>query len=174
MMEHEVDGEGARRMRPLDRGEALRLLGTVPLGRVVFTRHALPAVRPVNHLLDGEDIVLRVHDGGALAALAAPSDGAGVVVAYETDDIDARSRLGWSVVVTGYARPVTDPAQAAAYEDLLRPWVLGPEPCRVVRIRPDLVTGFRLEHYPAPERGADGHPRAAAEPGTAPRAGAAG
>ncbi|MFD8413101.1 MULTISPECIES: pyridoxamine 5'-phosphate oxidase family protein [unclassified Streptomyces] len=172
MMEHEVGGEGARRMRPLDRGEALSLLGTVPLGRVVFTRHALPAVRPVNHLLDGEDIVLRVHDGGALAALAAPCDGAGVVVAYETDDIDARTRLGWSVVVTGYARPVTDPAQAAAYEDRLRPWVLGPEPCRVVRIRPDLVTGFRLEHAAAPPPGAAGSPYAAlVEPGAAPCAG---
>lgn len=164
-------------MRPLPRGEALRLIGTVPLGRVVFTRHALPAVRPVNHLLDGEDIVLRVHDGGALAALATPSDGAGVVVAYETDDIDTRTRLGWSVVVTGYARPVTDPAQAAAYEDRLRPWVLARQPCRVVRIRPDLVTGFRLERAAGPERAAGAEPpaggesRPAAAPGAAPCAG---
>ncbi|MEU6864431.1 pyridoxamine 5'-phosphate oxidase family protein [Streptomyces sp. NPDC046876] len=136
-------------MRPLEREEALRLLGTVPLGRVVFTRHALPAVRPVNHLLDGGDILLRVHDGGALAALAAPAEASGTVVAYEADDIDPRTRLGWSVVVTGFAVPVTDPLLAARYADRLRPWVQRPEPARVVRIRPDLVTGFRLERGPA-------------------------
>lgn len=38
---------------------ALRLLGSVSLGRIVFTRHALPTVRPVNHALDGDDIVIR-------------------------------------------------------------------------------------------------------------------
>ncbi|MFE2548241.1 pyridoxamine 5'-phosphate oxidase family protein [Streptomyces sp. NPDC059355] len=131
-------------MRQLDRDEALGLLGTVSLGRIVFTRHALPAVRPVNHLVEGESIVVRVHDGGALASLLAPSDTSGVVVAYEADAIDAETHLGWSVVVTGYATPVEDPE---GYASRLRPWV-AQTMVRALRITPDLVTGFRLEADP--------------------------
>ncbi|PWK65214.1 pyridoxamine 5'-phosphate oxidase-like protein [Streptomyces sp. CG 926] len=136
-----------RHMRELDRAEALGLLASVSLGRIVFTQHALPAVRPVNHLVDGEDIVIRIHEGGALAALTAPGDGPGVVVAYEADAIDPVTHLGWSVVVTGYARPVAEAEEAARYAALLHPWVRQPMTC-AVRIRPDLVTGFRLDTAP--------------------------
>ncbi|GHI86004.1 pyridoxamine 5'-phosphate oxidase family protein [Streptomyces xanthophaeus] len=45
--------------------EALRLLGTVPLGRIVFTHRALPATRPVNHVVEGEDVVVRLDEGAA-------------------------------------------------------------------------------------------------------------
>ncbi|MFE1794001.1 pyridoxamine 5'-phosphate oxidase family protein, partial [Streptomyces sp. NPDC059525] len=83
-------------MRELDRAEALRLLATVSLGRIVFTHRALPAVRPVNHLVDGEDVVIRIHGGGALASLSAPADAPGVVVAYEADAMDPDTHLGWS------------------------------------------------------------------------------
>ncbi|MFE2143447.1 pyridoxamine 5'-phosphate oxidase family protein [Streptomyces sp. NPDC059456] len=137
----------ARHMRELDRAEALRLLATVSLGRIVFTRHALPAVRPVNHVVDGEDIVIRIHEGGALASLVAPVDAPGVVVAYEADVIDPDTHLGWSVVVTGYASPVTDAGEADRYAELVHPWV-GQAMTRALRIRPDLVTGFRLEAAP--------------------------
>ncbi|MEU6313117.1 pyridoxamine 5'-phosphate oxidase family protein [Streptomyces sp. NPDC047014] len=135
-------------MRELDRAECLRLLATVSLGRIVFTQHALPAVRPVNHLVHGGDIVVRISEGGALASLAAPAEVPGVVVAYEADAIDPETHLGWSVVVTGYARPVTDPGEAARYADLLHPWAGRPS-SHVLRIHPDLVTGFRLESVPA-------------------------
>lgn len=42
----------AREMAKLGRGEATRLLANVGRGRVVFTRGALPAIRPANHLVD--------------------------------------------------------------------------------------------------------------------------
>ncbi|MET8751268.1 pyridoxamine 5'-phosphate oxidase family protein [Streptomyces sp. NPDC059104] len=136
-------------MRELDRAEALRLLATVSLGRIVFTRHALPDVRPVNHLVEGEDVVIRIHEGGALASLAEPAGAPGVVVAYEADVIDPDTHLGWSVVVTGYARPVAVAEDVDRYAHLLRPWV-GRPMTRALRIRPDLVTGFRLEAAPPP------------------------
>ncbi|MFJ3714797.1 pyridoxamine 5'-phosphate oxidase family protein [Streptomyces sp. NPDC090057] len=132
-----------RRTIELDRDEALRLLGSVPFGRIVFTRHALPTVRPVNHVLDGGDIVIRTHDGAALTAHARDADGTGVVVAYEADVIDPDTRLGWSVVATGYARLVTEPAELARYQELLVPWI-GHTMDHAVRISPDLVTGVRL------------------------------
>ncbi len=70
------------------------------------------------------------------------------MVAYEADAIDPLTHLGWSVIVTGYAQLVTEPAQVARYEDLLRPWV-AQAMNGVLRIQPDLVTGFRLVAQPA-------------------------
>lgn len=130
-------------MEELDADEALRLLGTVGLGRIVFTHHALPAVRPVNHVLDAGDIIVRVQDRSTLTALLATRQGSGVVVAYEADDIDPVEHLGWSVVATGYATAVTDPDEIDRYVRLLRRWAAG-SASGAIRIRPDLVTGFRL------------------------------
>jgi len=131
------------RSEQLDRDEALRLLGGVPLGRVVFTRHALPTVRVVNHVLDDGSIVIRTHESAALTSQAREADDQGVVVAYEADSIDPDTHNGWSVVVTGYARLVTDPAELTRYASMLRPWG-GRTMDRAVRIHPDLVTGVRL------------------------------
>jgi hypothetical protein len=133
-----------RRMAHLGRAEALRLLGTVSLGRIVFTQHALPAIRPVNHLMEGDDIVVRLHDGATLASVVAPTDTGGVVVAYEADAIDPETHLGWSVVVTGYAHRITDAGDLARVAARLRPWVAVPAADAALRIRPDLVTGLRL------------------------------
>ncbi|MEV6071077.1 pyridoxamine 5'-phosphate oxidase family protein [Nocardia sp. NPDC052001] len=126
----------------LGRAEALRLLASVSYGRVVFTREALPAVRPVNHLVEDDQIVIvrtRVTSRLTSVVRAEPD----VVVAYEADDIDPVAQLGWSVVVTGIARPVTDPDRVERYERLLRPWAYGLMDS-VVAIEPTLVTGIRL------------------------------
>ncbi|WP_406376955.1 pyridoxamine 5'-phosphate oxidase family protein [Streptomyces sp. NBC_00647] len=133
----------ARNSVELDGGEALRLLGSVSLGRIVFTRHALPAIRPVNHVLVDGDIVIRTHGDAALTRYTRQYEGEGAVVAYEADDIDPDTHLGWSVVVTGYARLVTDPRELARYRTLLRPWV-SRRMDHTVRISPDLITGVRL------------------------------
>ncbi|MBD0710428.1 MULTISPECIES: pyridoxamine 5'-phosphate oxidase family protein [unclassified Streptomyces] len=139
----ETAAVGPRRTIELDADEALRLLGSVPLGRIVFTRQALPAIRPVNHLLEGGDVVIRTHEGSALTLSAQEAGAPGVVVAYEADAIDSVTRLGWSAVVTGYCHLVTDPAEVARYRALLEPWS-DQHLDQVVRIRPDLVTGIRL------------------------------
>ncbi|MFD3732062.1 pyridoxamine 5'-phosphate oxidase family protein [Streptomyces sp. NPDC058632] len=126
--------------RELGRQECLRLMGTVPVGRIVYTRRALPAVLPVNFGLD--------EDGSVLLRTAVASELVraidGAVVAFEADDVDAARQAGWSVVVTGPAAVVTDPAEHAR---LTRTgpasWV--PAPREVfVRIGPGLVTGREL------------------------------
>jgi nitroimidazol reductase NimA-like FMN-containing flavoprotein (pyridoxamine 5'-phosphate oxidase superfamily) len=134
---------GARVLRELSREEALELLGSVSLGRVVFTDQALPAIRPVNHLLDGERVIIRSHSGAAIISAAQR----GVVVAYEADSIDPDKREGWSVVVTGVATLVRDPAAAARYRQQLRPWVDRPME-QVIAISSDIVTGFELVRAP--------------------------
>jgi nitroimidazol reductase NimA-like FMN-containing flavoprotein (pyridoxamine 5'-phosphate oxidase superfamily) len=132
-----------RRSIGIGGAEALRLLGSVSFGRIVFTQHALPVIRPVNHVLSDGDIVIRTHAGTALTSRTRQARDPGVVVAYEADDIDPDTHLGWSVTVTGYAQLVTDPEELARYQALLRPWVEQTMDY-AVRIRPDLVTGIRL------------------------------
>ncbi|MER6631252.1 pyridoxamine 5'-phosphate oxidase family protein [Streptomyces sp. NPDC000987] len=134
---------GPRHSVALDSAEALQLLGSVSFGRIVFTQHALPTIRPVNHVLDEGDIVIRTHEGAALTSRTRQAGSPGVVVAYEADTIDPATHLGWSVVVTGYAHLVTDPVLLTRYQSMLHPWV-GQAMDFAVRIRPDLVTGIRL------------------------------
>jgi hypothetical protein len=131
---------GARQQLELTHEEALRLLGSVPLGRVVFTHRALPAIRPVNHIVDGQQIVFQT---GASAAITTAVDGTGTIVAFEADAIDPVGRTGWSVVVIGGARRLVDAAEISRYQQVLQPWAAGAKD-DVIAIRADLVTGFRL------------------------------
>jgi nitroimidazol reductase NimA-like FMN-containing flavoprotein (pyridoxamine 5'-phosphate oxidase superfamily) len=134
-------GDSPRQMKELTRQEAMRRLGSVQVGRVVFTAHAMPAIRPVNHLVDDGQVIIRSHEGSAIVTAA--SAGPGTVVAYEADEIDPGSRTGWSVVVTGLARLVDEPAQTARYQQALQPWVAG-QMDYLIRIDPQVVTGFEL------------------------------
>lgn len=133
-----------RRRVALDEDECLRLLGSIRLGRIVFTSNALPVIRPVNHALLNGRIILRTHEGAALMATASLGLNGGVVVAYEADVIDPDTHTGWSVIVTGRARLVTGPEEVEIARQLLIPWVDEPMD-HIVVIRPELVTGFRME-----------------------------
>ncbi|MFR9775778.1 pyridoxamine 5'-phosphate oxidase family protein [Micromonospora sp. MS34] len=117
----------------------MRLLASVRVGRVVFTQWALPAIRPVNHLVVDGLVIFCTHSASAVATqvTAGPT-----VVAYEADDIDEERRTGWSVVVTGLAVGVDAGELADRYRGLLRPWVGRGD--QVVAVQPRLVTGFRM------------------------------
>ncbi len=130
-----------RRLEELTVTESLGLLGSVPVGRVVFTHRALPAIRPVNHLVAADRIIFRANLGTAIATEA--GDEHGTVVAFEADQIDADNRAGWSVVVVGRACRVTCGAEIDRYKQALRPWAPGPMD-DIIAIRADLVTGVRL------------------------------
>jgi len=123
--------------RELDRQESLRLLAKAAVGRIVFTRQALPAVLPLNFRLGTDGAVLLRTS--AASELARAVDGA--VVAFEADEVDTVAHAGWSVVVTGPATLITDPAERECLTLTgPRSWV--PWPREVfVRIEPELVTG---------------------------------
>ena len=120
--------------------ECWDLLRGASLGRVVFTMRAMPAIRPVNHLVDGRMIVIRSHLGSAIAGHASSN---GAVVCYEADDIDPVRHTGWSVIATGMARLVTDPDVIGRYQQKLEPWVSRPMD-QVIAITPETITGIRL------------------------------
>lgn len=74
-------------------------------------------------------------------ARAAADDGA--VVRYEADELDPDRHTGWSVIVTGVARLVRDPAAITCYEQLLEPWAAG-QMDYVIAVKPQVITGIRL------------------------------
>jgi Pyridoxamine 5'-phosphate oxidase len=143
--------DGDRQMREMTRDEAMRRLASVRIGRVVFTSRALPAIRPVNHLVENGHVIIRSPEGSAIVTAASAERG--TVVAYEADELDPTSHTGWSVVITGLARLVDDPHEAAPYQQVLRPHIPGDRGL-VIRIYPELVTGLE---FVAPET-ADGDP----------------
>jgi hypothetical protein len=136
-----------RRRTELTRGESLRLLGSIPFGRIVFTSRALPAIQPVPHLLADQQIIIRASMG---AAISSTVHGTGTIVAYQADLIDPAERTGWSVVVVGQACRVADEVLAARYRKSLRPWI-DEAMDDVIAIDADLVTGFRIVPVPAAE-----------------------
>jgi uncharacterized protein len=126
-------------LRQLSRDECLTLMASVPAGRIIYTRRALPAVEVVNFALDHGDIVIRTDRGGKLAAAAR-----GAVVAFEADLLDLAGQAGWSVTAIGQAREVTDPGEIARLREIgLRPWAPG-EREHFIRISPQIINGRYL------------------------------
>ncbi|MCV7340701.1 pyridoxamine 5'-phosphate oxidase family protein [Mycobacterium haemophilum] len=121
----------------------MRLLASVGHGRVVFTQRALPAIRPVNHLVDAGRVIVRTRLTANVATAVRTSTDSRVVVAYEADELDPQRRTGWSVVVTGLATTITNPEQIARYEQLLQPWV-NMAMDTVIAIQPEVITGIRI------------------------------
>jgi nitroimidazol reductase NimA-like FMN-containing flavoprotein (pyridoxamine 5'-phosphate oxidase superfamily) len=129
----------SRETETLSTCECLRLLDTTPVGRLVFTEKALPAVHPVNYLRQGRSIILRTGPGSKLDAARR-----GDVVAFQADQIDPDSRTGWSVMAIGHATVVNDVERLVTVLDHQhRPWVRG-RGAHVVQILVERITGRRL------------------------------
>ncbi len=128
-----------RVLTEMSRAECLRLLATGSIGRICYTRHALPAVEPVNFALHDRAIVIRTDAGGQLAAAAHRA-----VVAFQADDLDPVRGSGWSVTVVGRCDEVHDSADLAALGALaLDSWAPAVQ-SHFIRIVPVIVTGCRL------------------------------
>ncbi|MFI1460518.1 pyridoxamine 5'-phosphate oxidase family protein [Nocardia carnea] len=120
----------------IERAEALRLLAAAPFGRIVFTHDALPAVRPVAHVIGAD---------GAIIICTRPAAGLvpGLVLAYQVDDIDPVQWTGWSVLVIGAAHTVAADELTEEYARRLGPWD-DPATGAVIGIEPTLVSGTRV------------------------------
>ena len=117
--------------------ECLRLMAWVSVGRIIYTRNALPVAELVNFAMDRGDIVIRAAYSGKLAA-------ANAVVAFEADDVDYASHTGWSVTVVGQSQEVTDAGEIARLREIgIGTWAPG-ERDQFIRITPGIVTGRRL------------------------------
>jgi nitroimidazol reductase NimA-like FMN-containing flavoprotein (pyridoxamine 5'-phosphate oxidase superfamily) len=108
------DGAG---LEILDACECFGLLGSVPVGRLVFTQGGLPVVRLVNFHVDRDTIVFAAGDRDWL-----PAAHRGDVVAFEVDDVDSSHQPGWTVTSIGHLS-VVSAAEAAELERTAPSWV---------------------------------------------------
>ena len=119
--------------------ECLRLLGSVPVGRLAFLADGEMVILPVNHVIDGQHPVFRTARGSKLSAAEGQN-----LVCFEADYYDERTRAGWSVVVTGRAELVYEESEVQRLNRHdLHPWVTAVEHPFWIRIRATSVTGRR-------------------------------
>jgi nitroimidazol reductase NimA-like FMN-containing flavoprotein (pyridoxamine 5'-phosphate oxidase superfamily) len=117
--------------------ECLRLLATVPVGRVGFLADGELVVLPVNHVMDGQDVVFRAARGSKLSAAEGQE-----LAAFEADDYDQQSQSGWSVLISGRVETVYAEAEVQRLSGLgLHPWPTAVERPSWIRMRAAAVSG---------------------------------
>lgn len=123
----------------LSEQECRQLLGQSRVGRVVVSFGAGAAVFPVNYIVAGDDIVFFTAEGTKLRAAATNA-----TVSFEVDHIDPFAETGWSVLVAGPAREVTDPAVITGVRRAgLHPWAPG-DRFHLVAISIEFLSGRRV------------------------------
>ncbi|MDW4911087.1 DUF1918 domain-containing protein [Streptomyces sp. ADMS] len=127
------------RLRDLDPDECRDLLSTHGVGRVAVSTPDGPAVVPVNYEVVDDSIAFRT------APESVPAAAVGSEVAFEVDHVDEAMSQGWSVLVVGPARVVTEPEEVRKLVDHAHtaPWS-GGEREMWVAARPTRVTGRRI------------------------------
>jgi hypothetical protein len=125
----------------LGREECLALLRKGRIGRLAVLFLGEPHVLPLNYAADESGVVVF-----RTAELTVATQAALAKVAFEVDAIDSERREGWSVVVHGRGRDITDATDPDAVR--LRhlpvvPWAPGQRD-RWISIEPTQVTGRRL------------------------------
>jgi transcriptional regulator with XRE-family HTH domain len=124
---------------PLTEAQCRDFLGAGGVGRLVFAEPRGPVAIPVNYATLGEDIVIRASDQASLATGARQSR-----VSFEVDHLDDALAEAWSVLVSGEAHIVTDPAELATVRSLgIAPWA-GGDRDSYLRIVASDVTGRQI------------------------------
>ncbi|MFC8358554.1 DUF1918 domain-containing protein [Streptomyces griseorubiginosus] len=126
-------------LRELGPDECRALLSTHGVGRVAVSTPDGPAVVPVNYEVTDDAIVYRTTPDSVPAAAV------GAEVAFEVDHVDEAMSQGWSVLLVGPARVVTEPdvVRRLAAQAHTEPWAGGKREMWV-SIRPKRLTGRRI------------------------------
>lgn len=102
--------------------ERLELLASQSVGRIAVVSGGRPLIFPVNYIVEDRTVAFRTDPGTKLeAATMGP-------VAFEIDGIDALYHSGWSVLVQGVGRELTDALDAWSERVTARyllPWAVG-------------------------------------------------
>jgi hypothetical protein len=99
-------------------------------------------VFPLNFALDGDDVVVRTRSSDILAAAATRK-----VLTFQGDEFEPGVRSGWTVLLSGPAEEVTEPAELMRMHEIVSPW-RADGPFRLLRIHSERVTGRRLRLHP--------------------------
>ncbi|MGH8968329.1 MAG: CBS domain-containing protein [Actinomycetes bacterium] len=126
-----------RELRVLGLEECLDRLAGVPVGRLAFMHDGEPTVLPVNHGVDGLDVVFRTTWGAKLQVAQHQGQ-----VAFEVDGWDSDTECGWSVLVKGTIGIVYETEDTDRYDSLGVPsWTGLDDQAFWLRLRPAEVTG---------------------------------
>lgn len=120
----------------MSKADCRGLLATAEIGRVIISLSALPAALPVTYRLLGDAIVFRTAPGTKLTAAVDRA-----VVGFEVDELDPRTRSGWSVLVVGKSMVVTDPDEIGRLDDAAITSWLGDDLKHYVKIDMQQVSG---------------------------------
>ncbi|MEV5973149.1 pyridoxamine 5'-phosphate oxidase family protein [Streptomyces sp. NPDC051921] len=145
------------RLEEIGEAECWELLDGHGVGRVAVEERDGLAVFPVNYRVVGGEIVFMTAADSSLARASA----SGADVAFEEDRLDEAFSQGWSVLLVGPVRTVSDEASVLRITDAGRPepWA-GDGRDTIVTLSPRRVTGRRIR-----VPGAPGTPSGSADPG---------
>ena len=138
-----MTAESATRKRvlcTLSPAECFDLLEPGGIGRVGFVSADGIMMLPVNFAVRGRTIIFRTAPDTLLALYA------NAAVSFQVDRVDETLHEGWSVLVQGRAREVTDEREVQHLEDTaaLEPWAGGARDV-YVRIAPTRISGRRIQ-----------------------------
>lgn len=127
------------RLRALSPDECRVRLSTHGVGRVTVSTPDGPAIIPVNYEVVDDAVAFRTAPGSVTAAAV------GTDVAFEVDHIDEAMSQGWSVLVVGPARVVSEPGAVRRLADRAHtePWA-GGERGMWICVQPTRLTGRRI------------------------------
>ncbi len=147
MPEQPVSGDASNDavLEQLDEAECLRLISPGGVGRIAYTGSYDLTVLPVNYLLQDGAILLRTEaEGLTTADLRTGDQVSDYRVAFEVDEFDRQTQVGWSVLIQGPAHHLDDDSERAAAEAAgLQAWPGGARD-HFIRITPLRVTGRRI------------------------------
>ena len=132
-------GQAGQADQALSRHECLGLLAIAPVGRIIYSRQALPAAEPVDFAVDRDSVVIRVDERSRLAKAVEHA-----VVAFEADEYDAAAGTGWSVTVVGESSGVAEPAEVKRLSGIIREHWCTDGKDHLVRIGIASVAGRRI------------------------------
>ena len=127
-------------LHSLSSDECRQLVAAGGVGRFLFDEPGRgPVAVPVNFRMAGDDVVFRT------ASEASLTEGLhGQPVSFDVDHLDDALGEGWSVLLSGTASVITDPAELDRAKALgIEPWAGGNRPT-YVRLAVTQVTGRRI------------------------------
>ena len=133
-------GDYRRVLQTLSPTECLDLLEPGGIGRVGMATRDGVVILPVNYAVKGRAIFYRTAPDTLLALHV------NTQVSFEVDQCDETLHEGWSVLVQGHAREVTDEHQVKQLEDTthLKPWAPGARDV-YVRLAATEISGRRIQ-----------------------------
>ena len=125
-------------LRDISVDECLELAGSRPVGRISYCTEHGPVTLPLNHVVNGQDVMFRTTPHSDLGQRLH----SGPEVCYEVYDFDEFFESGWSVLFRGRVS-VIKPGDLPLTGDFPTPWV-GDDRVLLARIHADTVTGRQI------------------------------